>query len=395
MEKQVKLDVPDSRKLNHKKVFITTGMAMLILIVVVIVVIYYSSEEFRNFMDKYILRKDVTEENVPMIEIDYESNTNVIPYGKYICILAENTLFEYNSSGRKEKEVKIEVNTPVYDVEDKYLVIGEKNNQKLYLITGDHIVWEKNIEGNLNKVTVNKNGYVSAIISGTTYKSVIVTYDEKGNELFKSYLSNAIAVDACISPNNENLAYAEVNTSGTAIQSNIKVISMEEAKEKNTEPKYTYNADQSNLIIKIRYQDKNKLICMYEDSIHVMQNEQDTEILKLDEDEKKVTFADIELTDSVFRTIEQSVGLFQANTMIEIKNVNNEKENVYNAQETVKSIVSAENIIAVNFGTEVEFINTNGWLVKRYTSTQSVRNIVICDGVAGIIYRDKIELISL
>ncbi len=391
----MKLDVPDSRKLNHKKVFITTGMAMLILIVVVIVVIYYSSEEFRNFMDKYILRKDVTEENVPMIEIDYESNTNVIPYGKYICILAENTLFEYNSSGRKEKEVKIEVNTPVYDVEDKYLVIGEKNNQKLYLITGDHIVWEKNIEGNLNKVTVNKNGYVSAIISGTTYKSVIVTYDEKGNELFKSYLSNAIAVDACISPNNENLAYAEVNTSGTAIQSNIKVISMEEAKEKNTEPKYTYNADQSNLIIKIRYQDKNKLICMYEDSIHVMQNEQDTEILKLDEDEKKVTFADIELTDSVFRTIEQSVGLFQANTMIEIKNVNNEKENVYNAQETVKSIVSAENIIAVNFGTEVEFINTNGWLVKRYTSTQSVRNIVICDGVAGIIYRDKIELISL
>lgn len=54
-------------------------------------------------MDKYIFRKDVTEENVPTIDIDYKSNTNIFTYGKYICILAENTLNEYSASGKKKK----------------------------------------------------------------------------------------------------------------------------------------------------------------------------------------------------------------------------------------------------------------------------------------------------
>ncbi len=394
MKKVVKFK-QNNKNTNRKKIFITSGIIILILLFVITAVVYQSNETFREFVDKYILMKNVTEENVPTIDIDYESNTNIIPYGKYICILAENTLFEYNSSGKKEKEVKIEISNPIYDAENNYLVIGEKNNQKLYLINGEHIVWEKNIEGNLNKVSVNKNGYVSIIVTGTTYKSVIVTYDKDGNELFKSYLSNTIAIDSCISPNNSELAYAEVNVSGTAVQSNIKVISVSEAKEKNTEPKYTYSAPQNSLIIRIKYQDKNQIVCMYENSIHTLEQENDIEIMKLDGDDQKISFGDIELNNSVFRTVEKSTGLFSADTVVEIKNVGNQKESIYTTKNVAKSVTSGQNIIALNLGTEVEFIDTNGRLVKRYISTQVVRDVVICDGLAGIVYRDKIELISL
>ena len=242
---------------------------------------------------------------------------------------------------------------------------------------------------------MNKNGYVSAIVTGTTHKSVIITYDAKGNELFKSYLASTIAVDSAISPDNSELAYAEVNTTGTAVQSSIKIISIDAVKEKNTEAKYTYTAPQNNLIMRIQYQDKNALVAMYEDGIHLFQNGTDTEILKLVEEGKKITFADIKLNNHVFRTVEKSTGLFQADTIIEIKNINTQKENMYTAEEVVKSVESYKNIIAINLGTEVEFIDTNGWLAKRYTSTQVIRNIVIGDGLAGVIYRDKIELINL
>ena len=395
MKKVVKFKQKTNKNINRKKIFLTFGISIVILLLIIATVIYYSNETFREFTNKYILMKNVSEENVPTIDIDYESNTNIIPYNKYICILAENTLFQYNSSGKKEKEVKIEISNPIYDVENNYLVIGEKNNQKLYLINGDHIVWEKDIEGNLNKVSVNKNGYVSIIVTGTTYKSVIVNYDKDGNELFKSYLSNTIAVDSCISPNNNELAYAEVNVSGTLVQSNIKVISVSEAKEKNTEPKYTYSAPQNSLIIRIKYQDKNQIVCMYENSINVLEQENNTEIMKLDESDQKITFADIELNNNVFRTVEKTTGLFSADTVVEIKNVSSQKENIYTTKNVAKSVISGQNIIALNLGTEVEFIDTSGRLVKKYTSTQVVRNIVICNGLAGIIYRDKIELVSL
>ena len=44
---------------------------------------------------------------------------------------------------KKEKDVKIEINNPIYDVEGRYLAIGENNGQRLYLISEDHVIWEK------------------------------------------------------------------------------------------------------------------------------------------------------------------------------------------------------------------------------------------------------------
>ena len=383
------------RKLNKKKIYILIAVFIIAIIIATIAIIYNANKNFRNFMDKYIFRKDVTEENVPVVELEYNSNTNIFSYGKYICVLAENNLNKYNSSGKKEKEVKIEINNPIYDVEGKYLVIGENGSQKLCLISDDHIIWEKNVDGNLNKVTVNKNGYVSAIVTGTTYKSVIITYDAKGNELFKSYLSNTIAVDACISPDNTELAYAEVNNSGTTIQSNIKIISIKEAKEKNTEPKYTYNANQNSLILRIKYQEKSQLICMYDDSIHKFEEGVDVELTKLDEDNPKISFADIELTNYIFKAYEKSTSLFNADTIIEMQNTSNGKENIYTIEKVAKSVVTYNNVIGVNLGNEIYFIDTNAWLIKRYYSSQVIEKIVLGDGIAGVIYGDKIEIINL
>lgn len=383
------------RKFNKKKLFILIAIVVLIVLIITSAIIYNTNKNFRNFMDKYVFRKDVTEENVPTIEIDYESNTNIFTYGKYICVLAENTLNEYSSSGKKEKEVKIEINNPIYDVNGKYLVIAENSSQKIYLISDDHVIWEKNVDGNLNKVTVNKNGYVCAIVTGTTHKSVIITFDAKGNELFKSYLSNTIAVDAYVSPDNSEFAYAEVNNSGTVIQSNIKIISIKDVKEKNTEAKYTYNAPQDSLILRIKYQDKNQLICMYDDGIHKFESGVDVELVKLNEDNPKATFADIELDGHIFRTYEKSTGIFSADTVIEIQNTSNGKENVYTIEEVAKAVDSYNNVIAINLGDEVYFVDTNAWLIKRYTSSQVIEKIILGDGVAGIIYRDKIEIVNL
>ena len=233
------------------------------------------------------------------------------------------------------------------------------------------------------------------IVTGTTYKSVIITYDAKGNELFKSYLSNTIAVDACVSPDNAELAYAEVNNSGTTIQSNIKIISIKEAKEKNTEPKYTYNANQNSLILRIKYQEKSQLICMYDDSIHKFEEGVDVELTKLDEDNPKINFADIELTNYIFKAYEKSTSLFNADTIIEMQNTSNGKENIYTIEKVAKSVVTYNNVIGVNLGNEIYFIDTNAWLIKRYYSSQVIEKIVLGGGIAGVIYGDKIEIINL
>ncbi|MBO5005277.1 MAG: hypothetical protein J6D03_08615 [Clostridia bacterium] len=385
-----------NKTLNKKKVTITMIIIILIIILVVISAIYITNSNFRNLMDHYVFRKSVTENNLECININSESNTHIYAYDKYIVTLEKNILTHYSSSGKKESELKLEISEPIFESDGKYLMIAEKNKQKIYLVNNNSIIWQKDIEGTISKISVNKNGYTSVIISGTTYKSVIAVFDKDGKELFKTYLSSTIAMDSSISEDNKYLSFAEINTSGTLIQSTVKTISIDKAKETPSESIiYTYDADQNDLIVNMKYQDKNKLVCIYNSGVHVINNNKDELLMSLNEKDKKIAFSDIELNSHAYRIIEKSTGLFKANSTIELYNTATKKQNVYTFDGVAKRIYSHSSIIAIDLGSEVHFIGTNGWLIKKYSSTQEIKNIVIAENLAGIIYRDKIEIINL
>lgn len=381
----------EKKKINKKKMIIVISVVVIILIVAITMLIYFSSRDARKFLDKYLFRKNITQEKLVSIDLDFDSNTNVFAYNKNICILAENKLMVYNSSGKQEKAIDLEINTPEYSVNDKYIAISEKNGSKIYLLNGSEILWTASVDGQISKINVNKNGYVSIILSGTAYKSVIVIYDKNGNELFKRYQASTKVVDTTISDDNKYLAFAEVNTSGTTIGSSIKIVSIENPEEPII---YTYNADSNKLIINIEYHN-NKIICMFDDEISAIENNNCISIINLNEKDKNINFANINLNGFVYRATEQSDGLFNTNTLLEIVNTSNNKINVYTVEGVAKAIYSFNNLIAVNLGQEIEFINTSGWLIKRYNSEQEVQSVVIGNGIAGIIYKDKVEIINL
>ena len=391
-----KVNNKNKRKINKKKMIITISIIILALIIGITALLYYSSRDVRNFLDQYLFRKNVTQEKLESIELDYDSNINVIAYNKYICILAENKLMEYNSSGKLEHEINLEINNPVYSVNNKYLAISELNSSRLNLISDSKIFWTKNVDGNISKINVNEKGYVSVILTGTAYKSVIVVFDENGNELFKSYLANTIAVDTSISNDNKYLAYAEVNTTGTTIKSNIKVLSIDRAQNDLEAPVlYTYSADSNKLIVNIEYHKNGQLTCMYDTEISSIKDENNTVLMDLTEKGKNINFCNINLDNNVYRAVEENDGLFNTNTIIEIRESGNDKTTVYTVEGVAKDINSFNNVIAVNLGQEIEFINTRGMLLKRYSSVQEVQNVVIGNGIAGIIYKDQVEIINL
>lgn len=386
----------NEKTLNKRKVIITMIIIILMIILVIISSIYITNSDFRNLMDQYVFRKNITESNLNYIDINSESNINVYAYDRYLVTLEKNTLTHYSSSGKKESELKLEVSEPIFDSAGRYLMIAEKNKQKVYLVNNNSIVWEKDIEGNISKISVNKNGYTSVIISGTAYKSVIAVFDKEGKEQFRIYLSNTIAIDSTISEDNKYLSFAEINTSGTLIQSTIKTISLDKAKESPSDSIINkYEAEQNDLIVNIEYQDRNRLVCIYNNSVHVINNNKDKILMTLNDRDKKITFSDIKLDNYAYRIIEKSAGLFKADSTIELYNTATEKQNIYTFNGVAKRIYSCSSIIAIDLGSEVQFIGTNGWLIKKYSSTQEIKDIVLTNNLAGIVYRDKIEFINL
>ena len=376
------------KKLNTKKVIKTAIIFLIILLLIVIIASYIANSEFRAWTDKYILGKEMTENTGPIIQIDSESDPYLYAYDRYINVFSKNVLQNYNGDGRKESEIEITITNPIFASCDRYLCVAEKNGNKIYLISGEHIIWQKDLEEEISQISVNKNGYVSV-----NHKSSVKLFNSDGKDLTTVHLASTHAIDTVVSNDNSELAIAEINYSGSLLQSSIKIVSIEKV---STDPDnaviYTYKADKKTIITSLKYQDNNTLICMSDNGI--MKRTKDNELTEVKFDTDTI-FADINLNGYSVEIIKNKSSLFNSQIITQINQISNNRVNNYNVKSLPVAVKTYENVIALNMGTDVEFINTNGWLIKKYTSTRNIKDVIICNNLAGIVYKDKIELISL
>lgn len=393
MVKNGNLDKP-KKQLNKSKIIKLIVGILVIALIVTCIILYIKNESFRDFSDKYIFRKEI--QSADLVKIDLEANklAGVYAYEKYVLVLEQNSLDFYNRFGNKDGNLDIQISTPLFASKGNYLCIAEKNGQKLYCIQNKNIVWQKDIEGEIKGINVNKNGYVSVIISGTSYKSIVEIYDNNGKELFKRGLSTTTVIDTDISSDNKYLAIAETNFSGVLIQSTIEIVSMENAEKKPDDAIiYKYEADSDNLITNVEYQ-KDSLVCMYDKYIDIIKNKNVTRVF--DYTSEDVLFAGINLNSKITKVIRKSKGFLGKEFQMKIIDTNNiNNEIIYEVEQNPKGVYVADNIICINLGTEVLFVNSNGWLIKRYKSSQEIQDVVFSRDIAGIISRNRIELISL
>lgn len=373
-----------------KKLIIIIGSVFAILLTIVIA-LYIANQPSREWIDKYILRKNIIEENLPTISLENE-NSNVYAYDNHIVVLQNNNLVIYNTSGKEETTINVSITTPLFSDCGKYLLVADKNGKNIYLIYNTSLQWQKTMEGNISNISVNKNGAVGIVITGTTYKSVIVMYGITGEEEFKTYLSSTLAMDLAISDDNKYLSFAEINTSGTIVASVVKTISVEKAKSTPSEAIiYKYNPEANSVIVNIQY-DKQNLICQYDNSVYSLKDGNAQKLIDID---NKTLFMDINLDMYICSIIENSSSILSSEYEVKIISPDNKKEESYLLKSMPKSLYCNNDIIAINRGNEIEFINHNAWLLKSFSSKQSFKDVVLGDKIAGVVYKDRIEIINL
>lgn len=387
-------ELQNQRKGKLKKLAVFLGILAIFVILLILIIIYMFNLNFRRWCDENVLRKEILQEDTRTIDLDGDENTQVYAYDKYICIFRKKTLEFYNRVGSQVSTIDLDINKAVFVSNGKYMAICEENGQKFYLISGREKIFENEVEGNITQINVNRNGYVSIVLSNASYKSIVDVYDRSGKSIFKTNLVSSIVADVSISPDSKYLAIAEIDISGIIIKSSIQIISIELAQTTPNESMlYKYEAPTDKLILNIEYQEKGKLLCMYNDSIETLQNNTSTEIIDLKE--KNIAFATIELNNKIAILEEISTGEYTSDTYARIINPETLKERQYITEDVAKSLVTVGNKIAINFGTELHIISTNGILLKKYISETEINDIVMTDSLVGIVYRDKIQIINL
>lgn len=376
---------------KHKKMTKITIIIILAVILLILVALYMANRQFRTFIDTYILRKSITEENANSLIIDTDNLSLVHAFDRKLVTYDDGNVNFYNSSAKKIGNIEITLSKPIADSDKKYLALGDYESQKICLIKDTNLIWQKDIEGKISKISVNENGYVAVSVTGTTYESIVMLYNEKGDLLFTKFLSTyVIAID--ISKNNDYLAIAQIDNAGITQTVKVEMVSIEQAM---TNPENatinTYQAETNEAITGINFQNKNNLLCSFDTYILRMTEATNEKIYELTD---LTAYVDIKLKNNFIRVDKEESSVFKSDYRLKIASID-KKEKVYIIEGSLKSVTTKDNMIALNLGKEVDFINNKGKLVKKYISTQEIENLIVSDNIGAVIYKDKITIINL
>lgn len=388
--KKYSLDKFKERRKNRKVIKFTI-ITLIAIIILVFIALYMANKSFNLFIDTYILKKRISENDANSLTIDTDNLSLIYAYDKSLVVYSDGSINFYNTDAKQTGNIEMTLSKPIADSEDKYLALADYGLQKVCLIKSNSLVWQKDIEGKISKVSVNKQGYVAVSVTGTTYESIVMLFNENGDLLFSKYLSTYV-IDVDISDDSKYIAIAEVDNSTILPVTKIEMVSVGLASTSSENATInTYEAESNKLLTGMNFQSKNVLVCSFEDYVLKMT---DSSSDRLYEFSDLTAYLEVDSRKGFVRIDKEESSVFKSDYRLKITNENN-SEKVYIIEGSIKSLVCKDNKIALNLGKEVQFIDNNGWLVKKFIGNQEVKSVLVSNKIGIIVFKDKISIVNL
>ena len=388
--KKYSLDKFKERRKNRKMIKFTI-ITLIAIIILVFIALYMANKSFSSFIDTYILKKRISENDANSLTIDTDNLSLIYAYDKSLVVYSDGSINFYNTDAKQTGNIEMTLSKPIADSEDKYLTLADYGLQKVCLIKSNSLVWQKDIEGKISKVSVNKQGYVAVSVTGTTYESIVMLFNENGDLLFSKYLSTYV-IDVDISDDSKYIAIAEVDNSTILPVTKIEMVSVGLASTSSENATInTYEAESNKLLTGMNFQSKNVLVCSFEDYVLKMT---DSSSDRLYEFSDLTAYLEVDSRKGFVRIDKEESSVFKSDYRLKITNENN-SEKVYILEGSIKSLVCKDNKIALNLGKEVQFIDNNGWLVKKFIGNQEVKSVLVSNKIGIIVFKDKISIVNL
>ena len=388
--KKYSLDKFKERRKNRRVIKFTI-ITLIAIIILVFIALYMANKSFNLFIDTYILKKRISENDANSLTIDTDNLSLIYAYDKSLVVYSDGSINFYNTDAKQTGNIEMTLSKPIADSEDKYLALADYGLQKVCLIKSNSLVWQKDIEGKISKVSVNKQGYVAVSVTGTTYESIVMLFNENGDLLFSKYLSTYV-IDVDISDDSKYIAIAEVDNSTILPVTKIEMVSVGLASTSSENATInTYKAESNKLLTGMNFQSKNVLVCSFEDYVLKMT---DSSSDRLYEFSDLTAYLEVDSRKGFVRIDKEESSVFKSDYRLKITNENN-SEKVYIIEGSIKSLVCKDNKIALNLGKEVQFIDNNGWLVKKFIGNQEVKSVLVSNKIGIIVFKDKISIVNL
>lgn len=377
-----------------KKEYLKIILILIIIIIAVLVTVYVGNQEFRQFIDINILKKEIAQNTSNSIFFSTTETPTVIPADAYVYSIQSGKFKVYDKESKEIGLQKVAVGNPIYVKIDKYVALSDRESTTIHLLENGKVKWERKVDMPIISVNVNKNGYVSVISKHNIYKSVINVFTKDGDRLFRTYISDTYAIDLDISSDNKYLAVGTINYNKPLPETVVKIISIDKSK-KEPDNAILQEYYIPKLLVKIKYKETGELNAQFTDSIYYLATEEKKaeEIYKLD---GKQEFVDIKNSQNIAIIEKENVNIFSSKYYLKIINPYGKQISIISFENSMpKNMKCNENLIAINMGTETFIYTDNGCLKKRFKAKNEILDFEISKYILTIIYLDKFEIIEI
>ncbi len=172
------------------------------------------------------INKNVDINDVVSFGITSTSSDDI--YKKYmneLLIYNDQVLKTYDKNGRMTWQYKLEEKfNPTIYVEGKYMAVCNNSNGSIYFFNNKKEVYNKKIDGSIEKSYIDGNGNVAIEYSTNGYKKIVGVYDSSGSHLYNAYLSAEPIVELELLNNANEILVITSNTSSFKVGLDISVI---------------------------------------------------------------------------------------------------------------------------------------------------------------------------
>lgn len=352
---------------------------------------YISSLPFRDFIDTNILKKEVKENSLK--EIYEEVNAkNVFLSSKNVHILSSGELKTYDKNGNFLSSNILSIGNAVSDQVGDYMVLGEKDGRKIFLFEKGKLKWEREIEGNIDNVYINKNGKICVIGKTSIYNSLIVLIDDNGNSSLKRYFKSKYISKAGISGNDKFLVMALVDYEKIKIQSEIEIMDIEKAIN-DEEGAIIKKYEKDELILDIDVQDTEETLVKCLKEIYLVNKDGERKVHDIS---NETSFVTIKLNGGFAEVNQIKTNIFKAENELKFYDKYGNNAGVLLLDDNIpKDVIGARSNILVEMPQQVIVSSDIGWLKKRYTSKRNFIDVKISEEIIAVIYNDQISVISI
>lgn len=123
-----------------------------------------------------------------------------------LIVLGSDSVSFIDIDGKVGLKASFSFSSPALVLSRNYFIVYDRGGTAFMLFNRSKMLLEQEAKTPIYSMSVNNNGYFSVVSGGTGYRSVVSTYNRKGENLYNWYTSTYYVASVCVAPSGKSLS---------------------------------------------------------------------------------------------------------------------------------------------------------------------------------------------